>query len=138
MEQDLQHLRLLSIFHYVVGGLMALVACFPIIHLVIGILIVSGNLGADQSHQGLPPEFGWIFIIVAVPMILVGWMLALAIVVAGRFLAGRVHPMYCLIVAGIESCFIPFGTALGVLTIIVLERPSVKAMFQAPPPGRCG
>lgn len=32
--KDLEHLRLLSIFHYVVGGLIALFACFPIIHLM--------------------------------------------------------------------------------------------------------
>ena len=28
VSQDGEHLRLLSIFHYVVGGLMALFACF--------------------------------------------------------------------------------------------------------------
>ena len=37
MEQDKQQLKLLSIFHYVVGGLAALIACIPIIHLTIGI-----------------------------------------------------------------------------------------------------
>jgi hypothetical protein len=32
MSEDEQYLRLLSIFHYVVGGIAALFACFPIFH----------------------------------------------------------------------------------------------------------
>jgi hypothetical protein len=32
MANDEQNLKLLSIFHYVVGGIMALFSCFPIIH----------------------------------------------------------------------------------------------------------
>ncbi len=30
-DPDLEHLRLLSIFHYVVGGILALFSCFPIL-----------------------------------------------------------------------------------------------------------
>ena len=30
MNQDLEHLRLLSIFHYVVAGLGALISCIPL------------------------------------------------------------------------------------------------------------
>ncbi len=40
MNQDLDHLRLLAIFHYVVAGLAALVACFPLIHLVMGLVFI--------------------------------------------------------------------------------------------------
>ena len=42
--------------------------------------------------------------------------------------------------AGIECMFTPFGTVLGVFTIIVLMRPEVKTMFgivTAPPPQPC-
>jgi len=31
--------------------------------------------------------------------------------------------------AGVECMFMPFGTVLGVFTIIVLMRPSVKEIF---------
>ena len=44
MNQDLEHLRLLSIFHYVVAGLAALFALIPVFHLVFGIAMVSGAL----------------------------------------------------------------------------------------------
>ena len=34
-----------------------------------------------------------------------------------------------LIVAGLECMMMPFGTVLGVFTIIVLLRPSVRQLF---------
>ncbi len=37
--------------------------------------------------------------------------------------------MVVLVMAGIECLFMPFGTALGVFTIIVLIRDDVKTMF---------
>jgi hypothetical protein len=33
--------------------------------------------------------------------------------------------------AGIECMFTPFGTVLGVFTIITLVRPSVKEVFES-------
>jgi len=39
MNQDEEHPRLLAIFHYVCAGMVALFACFPIIHLVLGITL---------------------------------------------------------------------------------------------------
>lgn len=51
MKEDLEHLRLLSIFHYVVAGLSGLAACFPIIHLAIGISMLTGNLQICQLMQ---------------------------------------------------------------------------------------
>lgn len=130
MKQDEEHLRLLSIFHYVVGGLTALAACFPFIHLAVGIALVSGTFPVPPGQQGPPPIAGWMFIAIASVLILGGWTMAVAIVLARRFLARHVHYMYCLVVAAVECLFMPLGTILGVFTIIVLIRPPVKAFFQ--------
>ena len=54
-------------------------------------------------------------------------------VLAGRYLARRERYTFCLVVAGVECMFMPFGTVLGVFTIIVLSRPSVKDLFGALP-----
>src|SRR5205823_9021911 len=40
--QEEQHLQLLAIFHYIVGGLTAFLACLPLIHLTIGLVMVFG------------------------------------------------------------------------------------------------
>lgn len=128
MTNDENDLRLLSIFHYVVGGITALLACFPFIHLAFGIAIVCGAMPSKQPH--LDAVFGWLFIIVPAAIILIGWSLAAAIVVAGRRLARRTHYMFCFVVAATECIVMPFGTVLGVFTLIVLNRPAVKSLFK--------
>ena len=72
---------------------------------------------------------GSLFIIFASVFILAGWAFAVVVLVEGKFLARRTRYTYCLVVAGVECIFMPFGTVLGVFTIIVLSRPSVKALF---------
>ncbi len=76
--------------------------------------------------------FGWLFIVVGAMAISLGWTLALLVLIAGRQLAARRRYTYCLVVAGLECLFMPFGTVLGVFTILVLARPSVKALFGEP------
>lgn len=126
MNQDLEHLRLLSIFHYVLAAITALVACFPIIHLIVGISLLFPY---GHSAGGPPQFFALMFIIVPAIFILGGWAFAICLFLAGRYLASRTHRLFCLIIAGISCAFTPFGTALGVFTIIVLMRPSVKGQF---------
>jgi hypothetical protein len=141
MSQDVEHLRLLSIFHYVVGGITAFAACVPCIHLGLGIALVSGMLPAKPGQEGIHIFLGWFLIVLASLLILAGWTLAVSIVVAGRSLARRTNYTRCFVVAGIQCILFPFGTVLGVFTIIVLSRPSVKVLFQsqnASPPGSPG
>jgi hypothetical protein len=47
-----------------------------------------------------------------------------------------VHYIFCLVIAAVECIFMPFGTVLGVFTIIVLQRPTVKAMFRGQSPAQ--
>jgi uncharacterized membrane protein YedE/YeeE len=127
----LEHLRLLSIFHYVVAGLSGLFSSMLLIHLGIGLaMLLAPEKFADKQNSHGPPLFlGWLFTIVGSLGILFGWTFAGCVAVAGRFLAKRKHYLFCLVMAGIACLFMPFGTVLGVFTIIVLQRPSVKAMF---------
>ncbi len=136
MKQDEEHLRLLSIFHYVVAALIALSSLFPVIYLIVGLFIV---LAPDKfpDHGQVPPAFlGGILVVFALMLITLGWIFAALLVMTGRFLAQHRHHAFCLVMAGIECVFMPFGTVLGVLTIVVLVRESVKPLFgiQPPPP----
>ncbi len=130
MNQDDQHLRLLSVFHYVVGGITAVFALFPVFHLVFGLVMLLAP--AKLEVKGDAPSFiAWFFIIFAVASIVVGWTLAGFMVAAGRCLARRKRHTFCLVMAGIECLFMPLGTVLGVFSIIVLMRDSVKNSFPA-------
>jgi hypothetical protein len=128
VNRDDEHLNLLSILHYVLAGISALFSCFPIIHVAMGILFV---VAPPSSKGGGPPPqaFGWIFIIIGSSIILFGWTLAALIFFAGRSLSQRRRYMFCFVIACVMLLSFPFGTALGVFTIIVLQRPSVKDLF---------
>jgi hypothetical protein len=107
MKQE-EQLRLLSIFHYVVAGLSALFACFPIIHLTLGLFMVFAPETFHNKGDNAPPAFiGWFFVIFAAMFILIGWTFAAFIFTAGRFLAKRKHYMFCLVMAaanGLRQC----------------------------------
>ena len=126
---DDEHLKLLSIFHYVKGGITAGFSCIPIFHVVFGlVLIVAPHLFGHGGDR--PPAFlGGLFVILGGFLILFGWTMAALMVAAGRCLARRKHYTFCFVVACVECLSVPFGTVLGVFTILVLNRQSVRALF---------
>lgn len=137
VNEDLQHLKLLSIFHYVMAGFAALFALFPVFHLGLGIWMVLGDFA--QPGEEAPPAFlGWVFILFSTVWIVAGLCLAGCVVAAGRFLAQRRRYVFCLVIAALECMFMPMGTVLGVFTILVLMRPSVKTLFGIPEPQPTG
>jgi hypothetical protein len=134
VDQDQEHLRLLTIFYYAYAAIVALFACFPFIHLAIGILLLT-NPGLFGEGKNAPPAFiGYLFTILGAALILIGLAFAFCSFLVARFLGRRKHYLFCLIVSGANCLYVPFGTALGVFTLVVLLRPTVKAMFIETPP----
>jgi hypothetical protein len=151
-----EQLRLLSIFHYVVGGIGYLVSLIPCIHLAIGIFFLvapeetfqpptptkveqvagesAGTPIAPVSVAPFPAKlFGLIFTVIASVIILCGFTVSTLIVVAGKRLAALRSHTFCLVVAGIECLFMPFGTVLGIFTILTLFKPEARQLFGLPP-----
>jgi len=128
---DLDHLRLLSIFHYIVGGLTLVAACIPIVHFTIGMMMLTrpGFFGNHPPPVPLP-VIGAIFVAFAAVIIVCGCAMAICTILSGRYLQRQVHRTFSFVVAAINCISFPFGTALGVLTIIVLSRESVRALYQ--------
>jgi len=133
MNRDEEHLKLLSIFHYVLAGCAALFALFPVIYLVFGLVMLLAP--ASFAGKGPPPPafMGWIFIIMGSVFVILGLTFAAFVFAAGRFLARRKRYTFCLVMAGVECLFMPLGTVLGVFSIIVLVRESVKLLFVSRP-----
>jgi len=131
MNQNAEHLRLLAIFHYVTSGLAALFCFLPLFYTTIGaIFVFAARQGTSKPGEELPPEFlGWLFIGLGSLLFLAGLTLAICILIAARCLSRRRCYTFALVIACIECLFIPFGTVLGVFTIVVLSRLEVKEMF---------
>lgn len=139
MDRDAEHLRLLSIFHMIFAGLVALQASIPLIHLCIGLgMALVGGIAVASGEEDAAPflVIGPIMAFIAAAIVAVGWALAVGLFLAGRCLRKRTHYAFCFAAAVFCCLLIPYGTILGVFTIIVLVRPSVKALFgraDAPP-----
>ena len=135
MNKDEEHLKLLVIFHYILAGLVTLFSLFPVLHLGIGLAMVFAPEKFSQPNQTPPPQFvGWLFAGLAGAFIIMGFVCALLVFLAGRSISKRKRYTFCLVIAGLECLMFPFGTALGVFSIIVLVRDSVKQLFNADPP----
>jgi len=131
MNRDLEHLQLLAIFHYVVAGLGGLCSFFPLLYTTIGVIFIfAARHGTSKPGVDLPPEFlGWIFAALGSLLFLMGIAMAIFILIAGHSLALRKRYSFAFVMACIECLFVPFGTILGVFTIVVLSRESVRGLF---------
>ncbi len=111
------------------GGLSALFACIPIIHVVLGLLFIIAPQTFGQASNQPPPFLGWLFLLLGGFFILFGWTYAALVLAAGRCIAHRKGRTFCFVVACVECPSVPFGTCLGVFTMLVLSRASVKELF---------
>jgi hypothetical protein len=131
-----ENLRILAIFHYVVGGLHALLSSFGLIHVCMGLFLLlspASFTSPDVQMSGPPQWIGLIFMMVGGGIVLTGWTLGFFTILSGRYIALRKKRMFSLVMGCINCILFPFGTVLGVFTIILLTRDDVKAMYGEPP-----
>ena len=133
VSRDHEHLKVLSICWYVIAGLNALGGCFATIYIAMGaaFMAVPPNATTQPGQPAPPPPEA----VGGVLMGVGGCLMALALGIAAlsfftaRGLARQRNRTFCMIVAGITCLSVPIGTVLGVFTLMVLSRPSVKQMF---------
>jgi hypothetical protein len=128
---DANHLKLLSIFHYVGAGLALLGILFLLAHFAIfHAFFANPKMWANQKEGPPPAEFfaifKWFYLVFGV------WFLASGVVnvISGLWIRARKHRTFSLVVGGINCLHIPLGTVLGVFTIIVLVRDSVQELYE--------
>lgn len=132
---DRDHLDLLAIFHFVGAGLALLGLAFVIAHYSFMHAVMTNphlfQPPHGQNNNVDPKEFFRIFRFFYVAF--GGWFVISLLfnVLGGIFLRARRHRTFCLIVAGINCLHIPLGTVLGVFTLVVLLRDSVRDLFAA-------
>ena len=126
---DDRHLSVLSILHFVGAGLAFLGLGFVGLHYAM-FSSVFNNPDLWKGAAQPPPAdffgvFKWIYVVLA------AWYVTSLVLnlLTGIYLRRKVHRTFCFVVAGMNCLQFPLGTILGIFTIIVLARDSVRSAF---------
>lgn len=144
--EDREHLSALSIGHYILAGVALLGGIPTLVFGIAGAKLID-EVGSDLSMAmgeitaqpganplGANPESMADDLETLIMTMIVGG-LVLAIVSAvhlalvGLKIRQRQWWLFCYLTGWGECLMFPFGTILGIFTIIVLGRPSVKRLF---------
>lgn len=127
--KDDEHLNLLRIFYFIMAAKTGVFVFVGLCYAAFALLFF-----VPMAHT--PPSAG------PMPFMLPGIFGIFGLAFAGFFGAGAVLQLLtalrlksrrsrtlCLVTAGLTCMEMPYGTALGVFTFIVLDRPSVRRQF---------
>lgn len=143
-SKDAEHLRTLAICHYVVAGLSVFGIGFLLLHYsFMKMFFANPKLWEEQSKamekSGAvmpfnPAEllqiFQWFYLIAGVWIVVSGVLTFMS----GRCLHRRTHRTFSIVIAGLNCLHFPFGTALGIFTLIVLTKDSVFQLYAVSKP----
>lgn len=102
------------------------------------VMSMAMNHPWPQQHGQEPPfdpreffaAFKWFYLLLG------AWSLFSIITnsISGFYIWKKEHWMTSMVVAGFNCVNFPFGTALGVFTMMILMRDSVRARYESPGP----
>jgi succinate dehydrogenase/fumarate reductase cytochrome b subunit len=133
---DEEHLRLLSLFHYIAGGITLFVSFILLFQFLLlfvfweGLMQQYGEYRYTISNE-LDATFLTIFFYLWLVILLFVVTFGILEILSGRFIKLRKRRTFSFIIAIINLLSIPYGTLLGIMTIIVLSRNSVKEIYIA-------
>ena len=125
-RDDLEHLNALGIAYYVLAALSLPFLCFFGLQLALGagFFLQEGPTGGLSGQEGgLLVGFGTFMVLVLVVFpLLTFW--------TGRKWRRHEGRLFCLVMASFTCFSFPIGTVVGVFTLVVLNRPGVRALFE--------
>ena len=129
---DADHLNLLAIFHFVGAGLALLGLGFLLAHYAMFHMILD-NPKMWESQKGGPPPAEFFSVLKWFYVIIGAWFVTSGVlnVISGVCLRMRKRRTFSMIVAGLNCVHVPVGTVLGVFTLVVLMRDSVRESYEA-------
>lgn len=131
-DRDAGQLDLLVVLHYAAAGVTALIACFPLIHVTVGALLVffPGFVG---EKDGPPREVGLFFMAIGLALVTAGWAMAGAHFFVARSLRARRRYVACVVLSALTCFPCLFSSGIvSITTLVILMRPGVKEQFGLP------
>ena len=130
-RRDGEHLKLLAIFHFILAALGLFGIAFLVFHFAVMRGIFMNPEMWKNEKGGPPPEILFKFLVwgcaFGAVVILAGSVINL---LSGLFIRQRRHRMFSIIIGGLNCLHVPFGTLLGVFTILILSRESVRKIYE--------
>ena len=144
--EDREHLSALSIGHYILAGVSLFSGIPALVWGVAGARLldelggeiavamgdISAQAGADPFGGGadaMLEDFGTLLTTAIVAGLAVALIATIHLVLVAVKIRQRRWWTFCYLTGWGECLMFPFGTILGIFTIIVLGRPSVKKLF---------
>ncbi|WP_395735680.1 hypothetical protein [Prosthecobacter sp.] len=131
-SKDAEHLRTLAICHYVSAGLSIVGLAFLFFHYSMMNMFFGNPRIWEKSQAPMPfnpaeffQAFKWFYLAFGV-FSLVSGILTL---ISGRFIHRRVNRTFSIVIAGLNCLHMPFGTLLGIFTLILLTKDSVIHLY---------
>jgi hypothetical protein len=132
---DEEHLKLLSLGYKISAAISGFFSLFGFIYVFAGIAMsVAFSHAADlavKTDQAPPAFVGWIFAGFGALFILLMATMALLKLRAAFCIQRRKSRTYCMVISAIICIGVPYGTALGVASFMVLGRDSVAQQFNS-------
>lgn len=134
MKEFQEQLKVLKIFHFVLGGLGIVLSFLPLIYVLMGTIFYSmkDDFPTDTGNPAdqLPKIMSVVMMIVGFVGFVFGLAMAILTIVSGMRISTTTHRNFSIIIAAILCVFFPFGTVLGIFTIIVLSKKEVIEIYQ--------
>lgn len=134
-NKDQSDLNQLATFHYVFGGLGCFFSLFALLYVIFGLVILFNPDFAESASDGeAPPEFiGGILVAIGGIVFIVGEIVSVCFIISGKNLKKQKNYTFSFVMAILACLNMPLGTVLGIFTILVLQRESVKRMYESSP-----
>jgi hypothetical protein len=127
-SMDAENLRTLAILYRVWAGLQMVIGCCAVGY--IGFITLFVGAATQASREGPPPVVvsGFLGVAGIVVFTVVVAIACLNLLVANWLLARR-NWTAIIVMSALNCLSIPLGLALGVFTMVVLNRPTVRPLF---------
>ena len=131
-QTDHEHLRTLAIFHYIFAGMNGIGAMLGAAYVCFGSFVTAGALnGLSRGGGGAPPApVGWFIILTGATIMLFALATVVMEISTAISLQRGKRKLLCTICSVLHCLNIPLGTALGVFTLIALNKPGIKLFFE--------
>lgn len=132
---DNEHLKLLRFGYLISGAWNVLFVFFPLLYVAMGVFLITAS-SQNAMDETPPREVGLMLVVIGCTISAVMAVISTLKLLTARAIGRRTSRMLCLVTAAITSFALPYNTALGVATMLVLSRPSIRQQFdpQSIPP----